>query len=133
MVQTLNGHAASPTFTAPIQASQHFIHRGSMNTLIGGQNGDRAQGDFLQIRIGAQGEARISYSDTNNLDEALVPHGMFVQQNAGDSLFVASSPVNIPGLAPFNSVVILRRRSVRSERYEQREHAAARHCQLEYQ
>src|SRR4029077_6292398 len=41
MVQTLNGHAATPTFTAPILASEHFIHRGTMNTLIGGQNGDR--------------------------------------------------------------------------------------------
>ncbi|HKP05276.1 MAG TPA: hypothetical protein VJU77_18150 [Chthoniobacterales bacterium] len=104
MVQTLNGHAASPTFTAPIQASQHFNHRGSMNTLIGGQAGDRTLGDFLQIRLGPQGEARISYSDSNNIDEPLVPHGMFVQQNGGDGLLVASSPVNIPGLAPFNSV-----------------------------
>ena len=103
MVQTLNAHAASPTFTAPLQASQHFIHRGSMNTLIGGQAGDRTQGDFIQIRMGPQGEARISYSDSNNIDEPLVPHGMFVQQNSGDSLLVASSPVNIPGLAPFNS------------------------------
>jgi len=48
MVQTLNGHAASPTFTAPILASEHFIHRGTMNTLIGGQNGDRTLGDFLR-------------------------------------------------------------------------------------
>ncbi|MFZ1220645.1 MAG: hypothetical protein WAO00_15230 [Chthoniobacterales bacterium] len=104
MAQTLNGHAASPTFTAPIQASQHFNHRGSMNTLIGGQAGDRTLGDFIQIRLGPQGEARISYSDSNNIDESLVPHGMFVQQNGGDSLFVANSPVNIPGLAPFNAV-----------------------------
>jgi len=104
MVQTLNGHAATPTFTVPLQASQHFNHRGSMNTLIGGQNGDRTLGDFLQIRLGPLGEARISYSDSNNLDESLVPHGMFVQQNGGDSLFVANTPVNIPGLAPFNSV-----------------------------
>jgi hypothetical protein len=104
MVQTLNGHAASPTFTAPIQASQHFNHRGSMNTLIGAQAGDRTLGDFLQIRMGPQGEARISYSDSNNIDESLVPHGMFVQQTSGDSLLVANSPVNIPGLNPFNSI-----------------------------
>src|SRR5437016_2117931 len=52
IVQTLNGHAATPTFTAPILASEHFIHRGSMNTLIGGQNGDRTLGDFLQLRMG---------------------------------------------------------------------------------
>jgi hypothetical protein len=104
MMQTLNGHAATPAFTAPIQASQHFIHRGSMNTLIGGQAGDRTLGDFLQIRLGPQGEARISYSDSNNIDESLVPHGMFVQQNGGDSVLTANSPVNVPGLAPFNSV-----------------------------
>ena len=104
MAQTLNGHAASPTFTAPIQASQHFVHRGSIQTLIGGQTGDRTLGDFIQIRMGPQGEARISYADSNSIDETLVPHGMFVQQNAGDSLLVASSPVNLPGLTPFNSI-----------------------------
>jgi len=104
MVQSLNAHSVNPTFTAPIQASQHFIHRRSINTLIGGQNGDRTLGDFIQIRLGAQGEARISYSDSNNIDEPLLPHGMFVQQNSGDSLFVATSPINIPGLTPFNSI-----------------------------
>jgi hypothetical protein len=103
MIQTLNGHAASPTFTAPIQASQHFNHRGSMNTLIGGQAGDRTLGDFIQIRMGPQGEARISYSDSNSIDESLVPHGMFVQQASGDGLLVANSPVNLPGLTPVNS------------------------------
>jgi hypothetical protein len=104
MAQTLNGHAAAPTFSAPIEASQHFIHRGSMNTLIGGQAGDRTLGDFIQIRLGPQGEARISYADSNNIDEPLVPHGMFVQQSGGDSLLVANSPLNLPGLNPFNSV-----------------------------
>lgn len=104
MVQTLNGHAASPTFTAPILASEHFIHRGTMNTLIGGQNGDRTLGDFLQLRMGANGEAEISYADSNNIDEASAPHGMFVRQNGGDGLIAASSPVNITGLAPSNAV-----------------------------
>ncbi len=104
MVQTLNGHAATPTFTAPILASEHFIHRGSMYTLIGGQNGDRTLGDFLQLRMGANGEAEIGYADSNNIDEAFAPHGMFVRQNGGTGLLVASSPVHIPGLAPFNGV-----------------------------
>jgi hypothetical protein len=104
MVQTLNGHAASPTFTAPILASEHFIHRGTMNTLIGGQNGDRTLGDFLQLRMGPNGEAEIAYADSNNIDEASAPHGMFVRQNGGNGLLAASSPVNIPGLAPFNAV-----------------------------
>jgi len=104
MVQTLNGHAATPTFTAPILASEHFIHRGSMNTLIGGQNGDRTLGDFLQLRMGPNGEAEIGYADSNNTDEVFAPHGMFVRQNGGNGLLVASSPVNISGLAPFNTV-----------------------------
>ncbi|MGH7983362.1 MAG: hypothetical protein ACREFF_09495 [Candidatus Udaeobacter sp.] len=104
MVQTLNGHAATPTFTAPILASEHFIHRGTMNTLIGGQNGDRTLGDFLQTRMGPNGEAEIGYADSNNVDEASAPHGMFVRQSGGNGLLAAHSPVNIPGLAPFNSV-----------------------------
>jgi hypothetical protein len=104
IVQTLNGHAATPTFTAPILASEHFIHRGSMYTLIGGQNGDRTLGDFLQLRMGPNGEAEIGYADSNNVDEAFAPHGMFVRQNSGNGLLVASSPVNIAGLAPFNAV-----------------------------
>jgi len=104
MVQTLNGHAATPTFTAPILASEHFIHRGSMFTLIGGQNGDRTLGDFLQMRMGPNGEAEIGYADSNNIDEPFAPHGMFVRQNRGNGLLVASSPVSISGLAPFNAV-----------------------------
>ncbi|HWX18183.1 MAG TPA: hypothetical protein VNY07_16525 [Chthoniobacterales bacterium] len=104
MVQTLNGHAATPTFTAPILASEHFIHRGSMYTLIGGQNGNRTLGDFLQMRMGPNGEAEIGYADSNNVDEGFAPHGMFVRQNAGNGLLVAHSPVNISGLAPFNAV-----------------------------
>jgi hypothetical protein len=104
MVQTLNAHAATPRFTAPILASEHFIHRGSMYTLIGGQNGDRTLGDFLQMRMGPSGEAEIGYADSNNIDEASAPHGMFVRQNGGNGLLVASSPVHIPGLTPFNFV-----------------------------
>jgi hypothetical protein len=104
MMQTLNGHAATPTFTAPILASEHFIHRGSMYTLIGGQNGDRTLGDFLQMRMGPNGEAEVGYADSNNFDEPFAPHGMFVRQTGGSGLLVASSPVNIPGLAPMNTV-----------------------------
>ncbi|PYJ43630.1 MAG: hypothetical protein DME80_08475 [Verrucomicrobia bacterium] len=90
--------------TAPILASEHFIHRGSMYTLIGGQNGDRTLGDFLQLRMGPNGEAEIAYADSNNFDEGFAPHGMFVRQSGGNGLLVASSPVNISGLAPFNTV-----------------------------
>jgi hypothetical protein len=104
MVQTFNGHAASPTFTAPILASEHFIHRGSIQTLIGGQTGDRSLGDFLQARMGSRGEVQVGYADSNNITEAFAPHGMFVRQNAGNGLLTASSPINISGLTPFNSM-----------------------------
>src|SRR5258708_37265254 len=65
-MQTVNGTSAAPTFTAPILASEHNVHRGTMFTLIGGQNGNRALGDFLNLRVGLQGEAIITYSDSNN-------------------------------------------------------------------
>ena len=102
-VMSTNGHSATPTFTAPVSASEHFVHRGSQYTLIGGQTGDRTQGDFLQMRMGARGEAEIGYSDSNNVDEIFAPHGMFVRQNGGPGLLTASSPVTISGLTPFNS------------------------------
>jgi hypothetical protein len=54
--------------------------------------------------MGANGEAEIAYADSNNIDEGFAPHGMFVRQNGGNGLLAASSPVNIPGLAPFNAV-----------------------------
>ena len=104
MVQTLNGHAATPTFTAPVLASEHHIHRGTIQTLIGGQCGDRTLGDFLQVRTGAQGEAEVSYADSNNIVPPLTPHAMFVRQNGGSGIVVGFSPVNIPGLTPFNGV-----------------------------
>jgi hypothetical protein len=103
-VQTLNGHAATPAFTAPVRASSHPTHRGTIQTLIGGQCGDRTQGDFLQLRTGALGEAQIGYSDSNNIVEPLAPHGMFVRQNSGTGLIAGYSPVNIKGLTPINGV-----------------------------
>jgi hypothetical protein len=103
-VMSTNAHAATPSFTAPIQASEHFIHRGSIQTVLGGQNGDRTLGDFLQLRLGASGEAEMSYGDSNNIDEVFAPHAMFVRQNGGDTLYAANSPANIAGIAPFNSV-----------------------------
>ena len=104
MVQTLNGHdPAGPTFTAPILASEHHVHRGSIQTLMGGQCGNRSQGDFLQVRMGAAGEAHIAYVDSNNIFGAAATHAMYVRQNGGNGLLVAQSPVNIPGLTPYNS------------------------------
>src|SRR4029079_15472611 len=105
LAQSLNAHDASPTFTAPVRASGHFNHVGTIQTLLGGQCGDRqGLGDFLQLRTGAQGEAEISYADSNSITNTLASHAMFVRQNSGSGLFAASSPVNISGLTPFNSV-----------------------------
>src|SRR3984893_14108206 len=106
LVQSLNAHAANPTFTAPVRASEHHNHRGTIQTLVGGQCGDRqGLGDFLQLRTGAQGEAQISYADSNNIVNTIASHAMFVRQNGGNGLFTASSPVNIPGRTPFNGVL----------------------------
>ena len=106
MVQSLNAHAATPTFTAPILASEHHNHQGNVQTLIGGQNqlSSRSLGDFLQVRTGPFGEAQIAYADSNNIIGAAVGHAMYVRQNGGDGLFAAMSPINIPGLTPFNGV-----------------------------
>ncbi|MFY9550981.1 MAG: hypothetical protein WAU32_07510 [Thermoanaerobaculia bacterium] len=94
MVQTLNGHSASPTFTAPILAGEHYVHKGTIQTVLGGQCGDRTLGDFLQLRVGNRGEAQIAYADSNNPDEPFAPHGMYVKQNGGAGLFTSSSPVH---------------------------------------
>jgi hypothetical protein len=91
MTQTLNGHAAAPTFTAPVLAGEHYIHKGTIQTVMGGQCGDRTLGDFIQLRIGSRGEAHISYSDSNNANESSAPHGMYVRQNGGTGVFAGTS------------------------------------------
>ncbi|MEY2485870.1 MAG: hypothetical protein QOH39_1518 [Verrucomicrobiota bacterium] len=106
MVQSVNAHAAVPTFNAPIRASSHPVHRGSVQTVIGGQCGwsSRALGDYLQLRTGPRGEAHISYADSNSITGSLAGHAMYVHQNGGTGLFAANSPVNVAGIAPFNGV-----------------------------
>src|SRR5256885_15949590 len=105
MVQSLNFTSATPTWTPPILASEHFVHRGSIQTLMGGQSGDRTLGDFLQLRVGRQGEANISYADSNSGTEALASQGMFVRQNGGSSVF-AQSPVAHGAPRRVNSVTV---------------------------
>lgn len=106
VVQSLNAHDAVPTFTPPIMASQHHVHRGNVQTIIGGQNqlSSRALGDFLQIRTGPLGEVQIAYVDTNNIIGAAVGHGMYVRQNGGSGLLAAQPLVSVPGIAPYNAV-----------------------------
>jgi len=106
LTQSLNAHDANPTFTAPVRASEHFNHVGTIQTLLGGQCGDRqGLGDFLQLRTGAQGEAQISYADSNSTTHTLASHAMFVRQNGGTGLYAAQSPLNISGIAAYNVVL----------------------------
>jgi hypothetical protein len=107
MTQSVNAHAASPTFTAPVRASSHPVHRGGVQTLIGGQCSwaSRALGDYLQLRTGPKGDAHISYADSNNIVGTLAGHAMYVHQNGGSGLYAAQSPVSISGIAPFNGVL----------------------------
>ncbi|MHB8687164.1 MAG: hypothetical protein ACYDB4_08210 [Candidatus Dormibacteraceae bacterium] len=93
--QSLNFTSTSPAWSGPILASEHFVHRGSMFTLIGGQTGDRTLGDFIQLRAGAQGEANISYADSNSIDE-FDSQAAFVRQNGGPSLYASVGTVNLP-------------------------------------
>jgi hypothetical protein len=58
--------------------------------VLGGQEGDRTLGDFIQLRVGLDGEANISYGDSNNIDEAIIPQATFVRQNGGSSVFDAA-------------------------------------------
>jgi hypothetical protein len=105
LTQSLNAHdPAGPTFSDPTLASEHFVHKGTFFTLIGNQTGDRALGDFMQLRMGPQGEAMISYADSNNATHADTPHAMFARQITGPSLLAAVGNVSISGLRPNNSV-----------------------------
>lgn len=103
LAQSLN--FMNPTaWGQPVLAGEHFVHRGTVQTLIGGQSGDRTLGDFLQMRIGAQGEANIAYADSNSDDE-FVSQAAYIRQNGGPSVFSAVGTVN--GIAErFNSVQV---------------------------
>jgi hypothetical protein len=102
--QSLNFTSATPAWSAPILASEHFVHRGSMFTLIGSQTGDRTLGDFIQLRAGPQGEANIAYADSNSIDE-LDSQAAFVRQNGGPSLYASVGTVHLPGTR-YNSVQV---------------------------
>jgi len=105
LIQSLNFTSPAPAWTAPILASEHFVHRGSVQTLMGGQTGDRTLGDFLQLRIGRQGEANISYADSNSDTESLASQGMFVRQNGGSSV-LAETPLVHGAASRVNSVTV---------------------------
>jgi hypothetical protein len=100
-MQSLNAHSSSVTFSKPVDASGHPIHHGSIQTVLGGQCGDRTLGDFFQLRIGSHGEAETSFADSNNVDEVFAPHAMYVRQIGGSSVYVGQS---VSGQKPVGSV-----------------------------
>ena len=88
-------------------AGEHFIHRGTMQTLIGNQSGNRDVGDFLKVDMGPQGEANISYSDNNSPNyNSLNPQAFFIRQNSGPGLLATQDfgagpgMVNLPAAPP---------------------------------
>jgi hypothetical protein len=94
--QTLNGHASTVSFSAPVVAGEHPVRRGSIMTIIGNQCGgstntsatNRTLGDFFQLRIGSKGEAHISYADSTSLLNSLLgTHAMYVRQNGGPGVY----------------------------------------------
>jgi hypothetical protein len=102
--QTLDG---GQHWTQPLLASEHFIHRGHIFTLLGetspgnplGPSLDTqrtATGDFLQMRIGLDGEANIVYTDSNHLFETL-GEAAFVKQNGGSSALADPAKAMVPG------------------------------------
>ena len=93
--QTLNAGGA---WTPPLLASEHTIHHGNLQTIIGAQTGDRTLGDFLQLRVGLQGEAYISYGDTTSVTGNFgLGQAMVVRQNGGST--VKASRPNLCGVA----------------------------------
>jgi hypothetical protein len=98
LIQSLD---AGATWSAPAVIGEHFTKRGTIQTLIGGQTGNRDLGDFFQMRIGPQGEAQVSYMDANNRTD--FPTAMFARQNGGTSVYAANPVVNGNPLR-FNSV-----------------------------
>jgi hypothetical protein len=102
LTQTVNGHTSTVSFTTPVLASEHPLRRGSVQTIIGDQCGgvpnnqlatNRTLGDFFQLRIGKQGEAQISYADSDSLINALLgTHAMYVRQNGGTGVYATQKP-----------------------------------------
>jgi hypothetical protein len=96
--QTLNAHDPTPTFSTPVLASEHPIHKLTVQTVLGRQcgNASRLLGDFFQMRIGPQGEANLVYATSA---QSFSTHAMFVRQNGGTGVYanqtVSGDPILI--------------------------------------
>jgi len=94
--QSLDALAETPVFSPPLLVSEHFVHRGGIADSGGKFCGNGVMGDFLQLRIGLQGEAVIVYADSNNANgiyagvndpnRGQIAHPMLVRQNGGPGL-----------------------------------------------
>ena len=87
------------TWTKPVVASDHHVRRGPLFTFLGGGNqggGRRSLGDFLNLRMGPDGEAVIAYGDGTNIIGDILPHAMVARQRSGPSLLASVGTVNRP-------------------------------------
>src|SRR2546426_444946 len=62
VLETVNGHAATPTFTQ-FTASDHVIHRGTVSTGGLGGGADRKLADFFQVALDPQHRANVAFAD----------------------------------------------------------------------
>ena len=62
VLETVNGHAATPTFTQ-FTASDHVIHRGTISTGGLGGSPDRNLADFFQVALDPQHRANVAFAD----------------------------------------------------------------------
>src|SRR3989454_3717128 len=62
VLETVNGHAATPTFTQ-FTASDHVIHRGTISTGGLGGSPDRNLADFFQLALDPQHRANVAFAD----------------------------------------------------------------------
>jgi hypothetical protein len=62
VLETVNGHAATPTFTQ-YTASDHVIHRGTVSTGGLGGGADRNLADFFQVALDPRHRANIAFAD----------------------------------------------------------------------
>ena len=62
VLETVNGHAATPTFTQ-FTASDHVIHRGTISTGGLGGSPDRNLADFFQVALDPQHRVNVAFAD----------------------------------------------------------------------
>jgi hypothetical protein len=95
ITQSLNANGSAPTFSAPVQVSQHPNHNGGICTMGIGctTGGDRSLADFFQVDVNAQGGADVIWADTSNNGSNYDNQGALIdeaRQVSGTTLFGTS-------------------------------------------